>query len=116
MKKIVLVLLGITLVACNGGGSSGSGDSGGGSTPNPSPTPDPGPSGLLLNGKYVISGDFGAITNKSLSKTSLHNLLLEADNSWKQMPLGAPRLQSYVFILIHKIKDTYYLINNPRMA
>lgn len=107
MKKIVLLLLSITLVACNGGGSSdSSGSSGGGNTPPgptpdptpiPSPTPDPAPSGLLLNGKYVISGNFGAITNKSLSNTSLRNLLLQADNSWKQMPLGTPQLTSYVF-------------------
>lgn len=88
-------MLSISLVACNG-------NSGDNSQPIPSPTitpqpnptiTPPGPSGLTLNGKYVLSGSFGAITNKTID----NGLIQVADNSWKQIPLGAPVIFNYVF-------------------
>lgn len=96
MKKLVYALLCLSLASCGGGGGSdGGSNSGGGGGDNP-PNP-PGPSDITLNGKYVLSGDFGAITNSNIMTSKNSILALNADNSWKQMPLGSPLVYSYVF-------------------
>lgn len=85
MKKILLFLAIVGIVACTSGG--------GGNPPSPTPPP-PVPDNLTLNGKYVLSGNFGAITNKTIAAYSQN---LQTDNSWKQMPLGTTSINNYVY-------------------
>lgn len=81
LNLLLVAIFGATLIGCNG--------SDGGDTP-------PDPSGLKLNGKYVLSGTFGAVTNKNLKLASGVSADVDEDG-WHEMPLGAPYINNYVY-------------------
>lgn len=123
MKKLVYILLCLSLASCGGGGGSDGGSNSGGSDNPPSPPSPPNPnpntpSNITLNGKYVLSGDFGAITNSTIRTSKNSILALNADNSWKQMPLGLPLIHSYAFakerfVAIGGKETTGFAVSNP---
>lgn len=69
----VIACITLGIASCNGGSNN--------PPPQPEPTP-PGPDNITLNGKYVISGDFGATSN-SPNVTGTHN-----SNSWNEINFG----------------------------
>jgi photosystem II stability/assembly factor-like uncharacterized protein len=58
--------------------------------------PAPEPSGLNLKGKYVLSGPFGAVTNKKLMLTNNVSADIDGDG-WNEMPLGATSINNFVY-------------------
>lgn len=57
------------------------------------PTPNP----IKLKGSYVLSGTFGAITNKKIALQNGKVLGATDDSAWKELPLGGTSIRSYVY-------------------